>query len=349
MFATSAASLALTASLLTLPVSPTPTVGADAPPIPEISADRWIVYDADAEVVLASWNANDQAPMASVTKVMTAILTVENADLNELVTIPRVATGARGSTAGLVAGEQWTVGDLLIAMMVRSGNDAAIALAYHVGGGSVSDFVSMMNAKASDFGMSNTSFANPNGLDHEDHYSTATDLLTLIIESQEYPDVQRVGRIKKVSMPADPNGKSRTFNNTNKLLGTYPGVVGLKTGDTPWADKVLLGVTEQAGRTIYSVVMHSDDHFSDTKEIVDWAYDTFTIKDRWMRAFFVEQGGGATTGAPEDLSTSHERRLRSMPALDDGRWNTSSLIDLPKAESIGRWILEAIPSITGDG
>jgi len=349
MFATSVASLALTASLLTLPVSPTPAVGADAPPIPDITADQWIVYDADAEVVLASWNANDHAPMASVTKVMTAIVTVENADLSEMVTVPRTATSARGSTAGLIAGEQWTVGDLLIAMMVRSGNDAAIALAHHVGGESVSKFVSMMNAKAAQFGMSSTSFANPNGLDHEEHYSTATDLLTLIIESQNYPDVQRVGRIKRVSMPADPNGKSRTFNNTNKLLGAYPGVVGLKTGDTPWADKVLLGVTEQAGRTIYSVVMHSDDHFSDTREIVDWAYGTFTLKDRWMRPFFSEQGGGATVGAPEDLSASHERRLRAMLSLDDGRWSTSSLLDLPKAESIGRWIREAIPSILGDG
>ena len=349
MFATSAASLALTASLLALPVIPTPAVGADAPPIPDITADRWIVYDADADVILASWNANDRAPMASVTKVMTAIITAENADLNDMVTIPRVATGARGSVAGLVAGERWTVGDLLIAMMVRSGNDAAIALAYHVGGESVSNFVSMMNAKASQLGMSNTRFANPNGLDHEQHYSTATDLLTLIIASQDYPDVQRVGRIKKVNMPADPNGKSRTFNNTNKLLGAYPGVVGLKTGDTPLADKVLLGVTQQAGRTVYSVVMHSDDHFSDTREIVDWAYDTFTLKDRWMRAFYAEQGGGATVGAPDDLSASHERRLRAMPALDDGRWNTSSLVDLPKAESIGRWIRETIPSVVGGG
>ena len=146
MLATSAASLALAASLLTLPVSPTPVVGSAAPPIPDITADRWIVYDADAEVVLASWNANDRASMASVTKVMTAIITVENADLSDVVTVPRVTTAVRGSVAGLVAGEEWTVGDLLIAMMVRSGNDAAIALAYHVGGDSVSNFVAMMNA-----------------------------------------------------------------------------------------------------------------------------------------------------------------------------------------------------------
>jgi len=348
MIATSLVSVALTASLLGLPALPAPVAMNDAPPIPKITADRWIVYDADAEVVLASWNANDQAPMASVTKVMTAIVVVENVDLNEVVTIPSFATSARGSTAGLVAGEEWTIGDLLIAMLVRSGNDAALALGWYVGGESVSAFVDMMNNKATQFGMDNTSFANPNGLDNEGHYSTATDLLTLIIESQKYPDVQRIGRIKLVSMPAGPNGESRTFKNTNRLLGAYPGVVGLKTGDTPWADKVLLGVTERAGRPIYSVVMHSDDHFSDTRELVDWAYSTYTVKDRWLRTYYSQEGGGTTGDSPETLAESHERRLRAMPRLDDGHWSTSTPLDLPKSESIARWISEALPS-SGEG
>jgi len=348
MIASSLVSVALTASLLALPAIPAPVVTTDALPIPNITADRWIAYDADAGVVLASWNANDRASMASVTKVMTAIIVIENADLNEVVTVPSFATNSRGSVAGLVTGEEWTVGDLLIAMLVRSGNDAALTLGWYVGGESVSTFVDMMNAKARSFGMKNTHFANPNGLDNEEHYSTATDLLTLIIESQKYPDIQRIGRIKLVSMPAGPNGESRTFTNTNKLLGAYPGVVGLKTGDTPWADKVLLGVTERAGRTIYTVVMHSDDHFSDTRELIDWAYSTYSIQDRWMRAFYSEEGGGGAGSTPPDLSESHERRLRAMPRLDSGQWNTSTAFDLPKSESIARWIREALPS-AGEG
>ncbi|MEZ5176122.1 MAG: D-alanyl-D-alanine carboxypeptidase family protein [Acidimicrobiia bacterium] len=346
MFALPLVSMALTASLLGPPGLP-PAEPSDAPSIPTVTADRWIVYDASADVVLASWNANDRAPMASVTKVMTAIIVLENADLNTTVTVPGFATGSRGSTAGLVAGEEWTIGDLLIAMLVRSGNDAALTLAYHVGGDSVSSFVDMMNAKAVELGLRDTHFANPNGLDNEEHYSTASDLLKLIIAAQDYPDVQRIARIKLVSMPAGPNGSPRTFTNTNKLLGTYPGVVGLKTGDTPWADKVLLGVTERAGRAIYTVVMHSDDHFADTRELIDWAYNTYTIKDRWMRVFYSEEGGGGSAVTPGDLSESHERRLRAMPALDDGQWNTSSIVDLPKAEAIGRWIREAIPSVAG--
>ncbi|MEN8238184.1 MAG: hypothetical protein ABFR53_03160, partial [Actinomycetota bacterium] len=131
-----------------------------------------------------------------------------------------------------------------------------------------------------------------------------------------------------------------------KLLGAYPGTLGLKTGDTPWADKVLLGVTEQGGRTIYSVVMGSEDHFSDTREIVDWAYSTYSVNDRWLRPLYSQEGGGATTGVPE-VSEGHELRLSAMTPLDDGRWNTSSLEDLPKAAIIGRWIREAIPEIIG--
>jgi D-alanyl-D-alanine carboxypeptidase (penicillin-binding protein 5/6) len=349
MITTTLASFALIASLLGTPSPSAPVVSSDVPEVPRLTAERWIVYDASADVVLASWNANDQAPMASVTKVMTAMLVIENSEPGDMVTVPAFATGARGSVAGLVAGEEWSVGDLLMAMLVRSGNDAALTLASHVGGGSVSTFVDMMNAKARALGMASTHFANPNGLDAEDHYSTARDLLTLTIASQEYQEIRRIARTRQVSMPADPNGKSRQFRNTNKLLGAYPGVTGLKTGDTPWADKVLLATSERAGRSIYSVVMHSDDHFGDTRELLDWAYSTYSIRDRWLRPLFSEDGGGATGETNMNLTESEERRLRALPPLDDGRWNTSGLEDLPKAALIWRWIRGAIPDVvSGD-
>lgn len=345
MIATTLTSFALVASLLGTPHASAPVVPTDVPEIPRLTAERWIVYDASTDVVLASWNANDQAPMASVTKVMTAMVVIDNSELGDVVTVPAFATGTRGSAAGLVAGERWSVGDLLIAMLVRSGNDAALTLAYHVGGDSVSNFVDMMNARSRTLGMSATNFANPNGLDADDHYSTARDLLTLTIASQEYSDIQRIARTRQVSMPANPNGKMRQFNNTNKLLGSYPGVTGLKTGDTPWADKVLLATSDRAGRRIYTVVMHSDDHFGDTRELLDWAYSTYSIRDRWLRPLFSEDGGGATGATGIELSDSEERRLRALPSLDDGRWNTSSLEDLPKATLIWRWIRDAIPDV----
>jgi len=350
MITTVLTSFALVASLVGSPSASAPVFQSDVPEIPKITAERWITYDASSDVVLASWNANDRAPMASVTKVMTAIIALENSELGDIITVPSFATGARGSNAGLVAGEKWSVGDLLMAVIVRSGNDAALTLAYHIGGESVAGFVAMMNARAADLGMANTHFANPNGLDAEAHYSSARDLLTLIIASQKYPDIRRVARTRLVSMPEDPNGKSRLFTNTNKLLGSYPGVTGLKTGDTPQADKVLLATSERADRLIYTVVMGSDDHFADTRELLDWSYSTYSIRDRWLRPLFSEDGGGGATAASEiEVSANEERRLRALPALNDGRWNTSSLEDLPKAESIGRWIREAIPNVvSGD-
>lgn len=347
MIAASLASITLVASMVVNPTPSATPLASDVPPPPSVSAERWIVYDALDEVVLASWNANVRAPMASVTKVMTAIVVLENADLSEVVTIPDFVSGIRGSTAALTPGEQWTVGDLLIALMIRSGNDAAFAIAHHVGGQSTAAFVDMMNAKAVELGMADTRFANPAGLDAEDHFSTATDLLTLIIASREYPDIVRLGRIKSVTMPPDSNGTARSYTNTNRLVGSFPGAIGLKTGDTPSADKVLLGVTERSGRAIYSVVMHADDHFADTRELVEWAYETNTIADRWLRPLYSEEGGGGAPTPDLDLTDSHERRLRAMTRLADGRWNTSSLEDLPKAEMIARWIRDAIPGIAG--
>lgn len=349
MIAASLVSVALSASMLGLPAAPAPVATTDAPDLPEITAERWIVYDADADVVLASWNADEQASMASVTKVMTAILVTENVEMTETVTIPSFVTGMRGSVAGLVAGETWSVGDLLLAMMVRSGNDAAFTLGWYVGGQSTSNFVEMMNAKAREFGMTSTHFANPAGLDSEDHYSTANDLLILIREAQKHPDVVRLGRTRYVTLAEQPGRRAYSWTNSNKLLGAYPGVVGLKTGDTPWADKVLLAVTEQHGRPIYSVVMHSDDHFSDTRELVDWAYSTYSIQDRWLRPLYTEEGGGASGTNPENITATQERRLRALPKLDDGRWKTSSAVDLPKAQQIARWIQEAMPSVASGG
>ncbi len=335
-------SLALAITLSGVSVSPVP-IPAEDPKLPAVTADSWIVYDAHADVVLARWNANDRRPMASVTKVMSAIVALDNVELDDVVTVPAAATSARGSSAGLVVGEKWTVNDLIVAMLVRSGNDAALTLAGHVAG-SVDVFVGLMNAKADELGMTNTKFANPNGLDHEDHYSTATDLLTLTNASLDYPAIGRIARTTFVKMPEDPDGRAREWRNTNALLGAYPGVVGLKTGATPWADKVLLGVAERGPRTILTVVMHSDDHFSDTRELMDWGFRTYSLRDRFLRPFFAEQGGGgATAGIDFNFSESHERRLANIPALDDGRWKTSRLEDLPKAALIGEWLGDALP------
>lgn len=131
------------------------------------------------------------------------------------------------------------------------------------------------------------------------------------------------------------------------MLGAYPGVVGLKTGDTPLANKVLLGVAERGPRRVVTVVLGTDDHFRDTRELIDWAYSTYGLRDRWLRPFFSEQGGGEFAGMDVELSVSEERRLAAMPRLADGRWKMSELTDLPKAALIGEWLKDALPEIVG--
>ncbi|HHC09063.1 MAG TPA: D-alanyl-D-alanine carboxypeptidase [Actinobacteria bacterium] len=330
---------------LTLPVGgPVPTYPTEDPTVPRVGAAAWIVYDATADVVLASWNADERRPMASVTKVMTAMVVLDRMRLDELVTVPASATRARGSTAGLRAGEELSVHDLLVAMLVRSGNDAALTLAAAAGGGSVDAFVAAMNRKARALGMDDTHFANPNGLDAEGHYSTARDLLTLISASREYPDIARIASIKLVRT-AGADGEPRRFRNTNRLLGAYPGVVGLKTGDTPRADKVLLAVAERGPRTLYSVVLGSRDHFADTRELLEWGFSTYGLRDRILRPYYAEQGGGAVAEPTPGLTEGHERRLYAMPRLDPGRWAVSSLVDLPRARILGTWLREALPRV----
>lgn len=350
MITAALAPLLLALSLTSVAPAPVVVPPLDQRPPPSVGAESWFVYDESSDTVLASWNADVQRSMASVTKAMTAMVVIDNTDLDEIVTIPNFATQSRGSTAGLVAGEEWTVYDLLVAMLVRSGNDAALTLAWHVGDGEVDTFVDLMNARAAELGLDDTNFANPNGLDHAEHYSTATDLTELTVATLDYPVIGEIARIGTVKMPDDPTGKERRFNNTNHLLGAYPGVVGLKTGDTPWANKVLLGIAERGSRRIVTVVMDTDDHFRDTRELLDWGYDTYGYRDRWLRPFFSEEGGGASAAVDLALSDSHERRLAAMPALDDGRWQMSTLEDLPKGEILGEWLRDALSgAIGGDG
>ncbi len=165
----SLAVVAITGALLwSLP--PVPLTAADSGDAPELSAVSWIVYDDTNDVVLTEHLADQEQPMASVTKLMTALVVVDNAAINEFVLISPTAAATGEAEIGVVPGELWTVHDLLAAIMVRSGNDAAVALAEHVGG-SVAGFAAMMNAKAAELGLEHSHFVNPHGLDAEGHYS----------------------------------------------------------------------------------------------------------------------------------------------------------------------------------
>jgi D-alanyl-D-alanine carboxypeptidase len=251
---------------------PVPT--AEYRPPPDVTAASWIVFDATDGVVLGSRNADEQRPMASTTKMMTALLAIEQSDRETLVTVSDRAADVGEAEIGLTAGEQLPMGGLIDTMIVRSANDAAVAVAEAVGG-DVETFVELMNLRAAELGLTRTQFVNPHGLDAEGHVSTARDLLRLGLAAMANPDFRRAAGLTEVSLPPAPDGTPRVATATNHLLETYDGAIGVKTGFTFQAGLVLVAAAERDDRTIYAVVMGSEGpgaHFADAAALLDYGF-----------------------------------------------------------------------------
>ena len=255
---------------------PIPLEGLPIPQPPSVSAQSWILYDETFDQVLGELDPDDQRPMASTTKMMTAIVVLENATMTDRVTISTNAAEAGESEIGLYAGETMTVGDLLYALLLQSANDGAVALAEHVGG-SVASFVRMMNDKAAELELENTHFANPHGLDAPGHYSSARDLLTIARYGMTLPEFAEIVKTTTYDMPPAPDGTAREARLSNELVRTYEGSFGVKTGYTDGAGLTLVAGAEREGRRIYAVVMDSDDHFADSAQLLNFGFEAFTV------------------------------------------------------------------------
>ena len=250
--------------------------GLVTPAPPKVWSRAWIVYDDTFGQVLAHHAADTRRAVASTTKMMTALVVLEAADPAELVQISENAAEAGESEIGLVAHEDpWTIEDLLAALLLWSANDAAVALAEHVGG-SVEGFARLMNAKAARLGMENSNFVNPHGLDHRDHYSSARDLLTLAVTAMENDRFARLVQARRFYVPDAPDGSERASRNRNKLLGRYEGAIGIKTGFTSRAGLTLVAAAERDGRRLYAVVLGTDDNYRDASTLLDWGFEKFT-------------------------------------------------------------------------
>ena len=156
---------------------------SSAAAMPEVSAKRACVIEVDSGLILEGKNENEKAEPASITKIMTALIALENHDKTKVITVPKQAAGVEGSSVYLKAGDKYTMEDLLYALMLRSGNDAATAIALTVGNGKVDTFVDMMNQKAKDLGCTNTHFNNPHGLPDPNHYTSAHDMALIAAEA----------------------------------------------------------------------------------------------------------------------------------------------------------------------
>ena len=244
---------------------------------PELNARIALIYDRASGRIIYEKNGNKQTPMASTTKILTAIVTLENADLKETVTIESKAAGIGGSRLGLKKNDKITVNDLLYGLMLRSGNDAAVALAIHVGG-SIEGFADMMNKKAEELGLTNSHFVVPHGLDNEGHYTTAYELAKMADYALNIPKFKEIVSNKSATIYI--NGYPKAINNTNKLLGSVSGVYGVKTGFTNGAGRCLVSSCKRGELDIITVIIGADTNnqrTADTKELIEYAFNNFSL------------------------------------------------------------------------
>lgn len=243
--------------------------------------------EADTGIILHENNANKRLPMASTTKIATAITVIENANLDDIVYIKKEYTGIEGSSIYLKEGDKYTVRDLLYGLMLRSGNDSAVALACHVGK-DISHFCSMMNALKEKLGLSNTNFCNPHGLHDENHYTTAYDLAKISAYAIKNPTFKQIVSTQKINVTELTSGAKRTFINKNKMLYRYPGSTGIKTGYTKKAGRCLVSSADKNGMNLVCVVLNSPQMFERSEEILDECSQKYNCKNIINKSEFEE-------------------------------------------------------------
>lgn len=246
---------------------------------PKLNSRVALIYDRSSGRVLYEKNGNKQTPMASTTKIMTAIVVVENSNLSDIVKIDSKAAGTGGSRLGLKKNDKITVNDLLYGLMLRSGNDSAVALAIHVGG-SIEGFAEMMNQKAKELKLVNTHFVVPHGLDKEGHYTTAYELAKITDYALKIDKIKEIVSTKTYTVTI--NSQPKIISNTNELLGNLYGVYGVKTGFTNGAGRCLVTACKRDDLDIITVVIGADTkkyRTSDSMSLIEYAYKNYQIID----------------------------------------------------------------------
>lgn len=291
--------LALTLSVL-LSLSALPAWAA-----PDVSAHSAIVIDARDASVLYEKDADTPRPMASTTKVMTALLVLETCPMTDVVSVPRQAVGIEGSSAYLYEGEQMTVRDLVCALMLQSANDAAVALAIHASG-TVSDFTEAMNARATALGLTATHFENPHGLPAEGHVSTARELALLFAAAMQNADFAAITATKSHKTRPIADAPSHYFRNHNRLLSSYKFCVGGKTGYTTAAGRCLVSAAEQNGARLICATLDAPSDWDDHVCLFEHGfsqYGTVTLPEAAVRSDVHVVGGVTARVSVASLDT----------------------------------------------
>lgn len=248
--------------------------------LPNINSRSAVVLERSTGTILFGKNELDVRKMASTTKIMTAIVVLENeSNLSNIVTVSSKAAGIHGSRLGLSTNCKVTVNDLLYGLMLCSGNDAAIALAEHIGG-SVENFANLMNEKANSLGLTNTHFVTPHGLDNDEHHTTAYELALLTNYALENETFRRLVGTSNYTVTI--NGSPKNIRNTNELLGNLNGVYGVKTGFTNGANRCLVSACKRGDLDVICVVFGADTkkfRTQDSVKLIEYAFNNFKMMD----------------------------------------------------------------------
>ena len=237
----------------------------------DISARSAILMEASTGAVLFEKAPDERLPIASTTKLMTALVTLENTSLEDTVTVPAVCETVEGSSMYLKAGQTLSVRQLLYGLMLESGNDAAVALAVHVAG-SVEAFADMMNDRAAALGLKNTHFLNPHGLHEDGHYSSARDLAQIMRACMDDPLFVEIASTKSITFGG------HTYTNHNKLMWSYEGMITGKTGYTKKAGRTLVTCAQRDGMRLICVTLHDGDDWADQAALLDMGFSQWRMQ-----------------------------------------------------------------------
>ncbi|WP_068781833.1 D-alanyl-D-alanine carboxypeptidase family protein [Paenibacillus sp. GM2] len=286
------------------------------PQSPGDHAQAAALLDVASGRVLYEHHGNEELPIASLTKIMTAIVAIEHGRLSDKVKVGRAAFGKEGSSIYLHLGEEMTLENMLFGLMLRSGNDAATAIAEHVGG-SEEGFVRLMNEKAALLGLNHSQFQNPHGLDAKNHYSSAVDLAKLTAYAMHNPDFKEIVKtqVKQAPNPNDP--WDYKWINKNKMLRFYEGADGVKTGYTKIARRCLVSSATRNGQQLVVVTINDGDDWNDHRRLLDYGFGHFPLVEIIKRGQSLHSGVVAGTSFKYALTSEESGQIGKKLVLQE--------------------------------
>lgn len=291
-------------------------------------ASGMVVIEAESGRILYQKNCNERLAMASTTKIMTALLALESGlDLDEEFIVDERSVGIEGTSLYLRKGEKKTLKELLYGLMLPSGNDSAVAIACRVSGGE-EEFVELMNQKAGELGLKNTSFANAHGLDSEGHYTSAYDLAVITAEAMKNPTFCEIVKTKNVTVSGNEEVSGKALKNKNKLLWSMEGCDGVKTGFTDNAKRCFVCSAKRDGMRLICVVLNCGPMFEEAERLLNMGFDNFK-KYTLLSSYQPNETVPVKDGACETVKTLTRRHF-SIPLTVEERANVQFEVELPK-------------------